>query len=219
MTETTASRQRGRTAARRYDAVVFDLLTALLNSWKLWNAVAGSDTAGLRWRRQYLELTYGAGGYTPYEGIIAESARLAGIPPGTADKLIRRWPDLEPWPETTSVLQALAARVPLAVATNSSDRLAAFAVEATGGRFAAVVTAEMAGAYKPRPEPYRRVLDALGTEPARTLFVAGSAADVPGAGGVGMPVYWHNRLGLPPVDAAVKPMVTEISLSPLLDLV
>jgi hypothetical protein len=30
------------TDAKAYDAVVFDLLTALLNSWKLWNAVAGS---------------------------------------------------------------------------------------------------------------------------------------------------------------------------------
>jgi hypothetical protein len=60
----------------RFDAVVFDLLTALLNSWTLWNAVAGSDAAGLRWRRKYLDLTYGAGAYRPYERIIAEAARL-----------------------------------------------------------------------------------------------------------------------------------------------
>ena len=215
MTEATATPQ----STRRYDAVVFDLLTALLNSWKLWNEVAGSDTAGLRWRRKYLELTYGAGTYTPYEGIIEEAARRADIPPGTAAALMARWADLEPWPEAPSVLQALAGRVPLAVATNSSNHLAGFAVAATGGRFDAVVTSEMAGFYKPRPEPYRRVLEILGTEPSRTLFVAGSAADVPGASGVGMPVYWHNRLGLPPVDDAIKPMVTEISLTPLLDLV
>jgi 2-haloacid dehalogenase len=207
------------TDVNTYDAVVFDLLTALLNSWKLWNEVAGSDEAGLRWRRKYLELTYGAGAYSPYEGIIEEAARLAEIPAGKAAALMARWSDLEPWPEAPSVLQALAARVPLAVATNSSDRLAGFAVAATGGRFAAVVTAEMAGSYKPRPEPYRRVLDLLGTAPSRTLFVAGSAADVPGAGGVGMPVYWHNRQGLPPVDETIKPIATEISLTPLLGLV
>jgi hypothetical protein len=29
------------------------------------------------------------------------------------------------------------------------------------------------------------------------LFVAGSSADVPGAASVGMPVVWHNRVGLP----------------------
>jgi FMN phosphatase YigB (HAD superfamily) len=128
------------TTPARYDAVVFDLLTALLNSWKLWNAVAGSDAAGLRWRRKYLELTYGAGAYRPYEQIIEEAARLADIPAGTAEALLERWPGLEPWPEAPSVLAKLAGRVPLAVATNSSDRLAEFAVAATGGRFAAVVT-------------------------------------------------------------------------------
>jgi len=41
-------------AVRRYDAVAFDLLTALIDSWTLWNAVAGSADAGLRWRRRYL---------------------------------------------------------------------------------------------------------------------------------------------------------------------
>ena len=50
----------------KYDAVVFDLLTALLDSWTLWNAVAGSEEAGMRWRRRYLEITYGCGSYRPY---------------------------------------------------------------------------------------------------------------------------------------------------------
>jgi len=45
----------------RYDAVVFDLLTALLDSWTLWNSVAGSAEDGMRWRRRYLEITYGCG--------------------------------------------------------------------------------------------------------------------------------------------------------------
>jgi hypothetical protein len=29
----------------RYDAVVFDLLTALIDSWSLWNDVVGSPDA------------------------------------------------------------------------------------------------------------------------------------------------------------------------------
>ena len=61
---------------------------------------------------------------------------------------------------------------------------------------------------------HRAVLDRLGTDPARTLFVAGSALDVPGAKGVGMPVYWHNRVGLPPRDDA-RPDYLEKSLEPL----
>jgi FMN phosphatase YigB (HAD superfamily) len=81
-----------------------------------------------------------------------------------------------------------------------------------------VTTAERVGFYKPRPEPSRAVLAALGTSPERTLFVAGSASDVPGAQGVGMPVYWHNRTRLPARDGA-KAAWVEASLEPLLPLV
>jgi hypothetical protein len=42
-----------------YDAVLFDLLTALLDSWTLWNSVAGDGAVGARWRGEYLRLTYG----------------------------------------------------------------------------------------------------------------------------------------------------------------
>jgi hypothetical protein len=51
----------------------------------------------------------------------------------------------------------------------------------------------------------------LGTSPARTLYVAGSAADIPGASALGMPVYWHNRIGLAPIDD-VAPTWLERSL-------
>src|SRR5262245_38987641 len=180
---------------RDYDAVVFDLLTALIDSWTLWNRVAGAPERGFAWRRQYLELTYRAGAYRPYEGIVREAAELAGLDGSLADALIRRWHELAPWPEAPEVLAALAERVPLGIATNCSARLAAIAADRSGGRYAVIATAESVGCYKPRPEPYRAVLTALASDPARTLFVAGSAADVPGAKAVGMPVYWHNRMG------------------------
>ena len=75
----------------RYDAVVFDLLTALLDSWTLWNAVAGSAEAGMRWRRRYLEITYGCGSYRPYETLVREAARDVGLPEGLGGELERRW--------------------------------------------------------------------------------------------------------------------------------
>ena len=43
---------------RRYDAVLFDLLTALLDSGSLWNRVAGNPDDGKRWRAAYLRTTY-----------------------------------------------------------------------------------------------------------------------------------------------------------------
>jgi HAD superfamily hydrolase (TIGR01493 family) len=120
---------------------------------------------------------------------------------------------LQPWPEAPSVLTRIG--LPLAVATNCSNRLGRVAADRLGVPFAVVETAESVGFYKPRPEVYRAVLQELGTVAARTLFVAGSASDVPGARAVGMPVYWHNRLGLAPRDDT-RPDHLEATLEPLL---
>src|SRR5262245_56798859 len=203
---------------RNYDAVVFGLLTALIDSWTTWNRAAGSAEDGLRWRREYLALTYAAGPYRPYADIVRQAPRQADIKPFCVEALFAGWGDMPPWPETRKVLTALAERVPLGVVTNCSATLGAAAVARTGIRFSAIVTAESAGFYKPRPETYLAVLRLLDTVPARTLFVAGSAADVPGAKAVGMPVFWHNRMEMQPVDAA-RPDFVAASLEPLLNLV
>ena len=83
----------------KFQAVIFDLLTALIDSWTLWNAVAGSPEDGMRWRRRYLEITYGCGSYRPYETLVREAARDAGLPEHCGPELERRWGELAPWPE------------------------------------------------------------------------------------------------------------------------
>lgn len=203
----------------RYDAVAFDLLTALIDSWTLWNRAAGSEADGMRWRGAYLRLTYGCGAYRPYEDLVREAAAEVGLGSDAPARLAATWDALEPWPEAAGILRGLAARgLPLGVATNCSVGLGTRAAARVGVPFQALVTAEAAGFYKPRPEPYLRMLDTLGTDPARTLFVAGSPADIPGAGGVGMPVFWHNRAGLPLLADAARPLLTAESLEPLRDL-
>ena len=104
----------------KYEAVIFDLLTALTDSWSLWNSVAGSPERGMAWRRRYLEITYGCGAYRPYETLVREAARDVGLPQQLGDDLEWRWLELSPWPEAASVLQRIP--VPLAVATNCSVR-------------------------------------------------------------------------------------------------
>lgn len=202
-----------------YKAVMFDLLTALLDSWTLWNSVAGSSEAGLAWRGKYLELTYEAGAYRDYGAIIHESAQRAGLPAAHARALIDHWSELAPWPETAEVLRALGAKVPIAVATNASVALGRVAADAVGVPIDVLVTAEAAGFYKPRPEPYRMALEQLKLPASQVLFVAGSAADVPGASGVGMDVYWHNRRGLTPIAGSAPPRYMETSLHALRSLV
>ncbi len=208
------------TGSGLFDAVVFDLLTALLDSWTVWHAAAGSAADGARWRREYLRLTYGCGSYRPYEELVAEAARNVGLHRTHADALAARWSELRPWLEAASVLGTLVDRgIPLGTATNCSRLMGHQAADCARVPFAAVVTAEEAGFYKPRPEPYRAVLQRLGTDPARTLFVAGSSADVPGATAVGMPVFWHNRAGLPFLTGGARPFLVADTLHPLLDLV
>ena len=202
------------------EAIVFDLLTALLDSWSLWNRAAGSKDDGMRWRRAYLALTYGCGVYRPYEDLVREAAAQAGVAASAADALTAYWNTLRPWPEAPQVLSDLADRgIQLGVVTNCSTILGRQAAERVGVSFAVVVTSEDTGYYKPRPEPYRAALDQLGTDPARTLFVAGSPADIPGAAGVGMPVFWHNRAGLPFVADTARPLLIADTLNPLEELV
>jgi HAD superfamily hydrolase (TIGR01509 family) len=107
----------------------------------------------------------------------------------------------------------------VAIATNASVALANIAVACIGVAIPIVVAAEEAGYYKPHPQPYRMALDRLGCDPENVLFVAGSAADVPGASAVGMAVFWHNRRHLGPVEPSVHPQYVSDSLWPVLELV
>ena len=180
-------------------AVIFDLLTALLDSWSLWDATAGNEPLGRRWRARYLELTYACGAYRPYEELVAEAAADAELPSSAPGVLRANWGNLKPWPEVPGVLARLLAEgFRLGVVTNCSTELGGLAATRCGISFDAVVTAEEVGFYKPRPEPYRAVLAALNVAAGEALFVAGSSADVAGAAGAGMPVVWHNRVGLAP---------------------
>ncbi|HEV8228628.1 MAG TPA: HAD-IA family hydrolase [Candidatus Limnocylindria bacterium] len=198
-----------------YAAIGFDLLTALLDSWSLWSDVAGERELGMRWHGASQSLLRGKP-YRPFEDIVRDAAREVGIDRATADELLRRWGESEPWPDVPDVLARLAP-YPRFIVTNCSRRLGTLAA-ARAGKFDLVMTAEEAGAYKPDPRPYRAALDALKLDPKKVLFVAGSAHDVGGASRVGMDVYWANRGRVPaPSDARAKR--EDVDLRGLLELV
>ena len=179
-----------------FDAILFDLLSALLDSWSLWDDVAGDPEAGRRWRLGYLRATNQAKGFEPYLPLIARAAEAEGLPATLADTLAEQWSKLAPWPEARQVLDELASRYRLGVVTNCSEALGQEAARCLNVDFRLVLTAERAGCYKPDPRIYAQAIEALGTPPSRTLYVAGSPYDVLGAVNTGMPVVWHNRLGM-----------------------
>jgi 2-haloalkanoic acid dehalogenase type II len=200
-----------------YDAVLFDLFSGLLDSQPAYDEVARSASLGSRWRSEHSRLCYSAGDYRPHDDLVAEAARRIGLSPDRAPALVARLGELRPWPEAPAVLAQLRATVKIGVVTNCSDEVGRRAAAKVGVPFDVIATAEVAGAYKPRPEPYRLALEALDVNAARTLFVAGSPDDLTGANRVGMPVYWHNRRGLD-LGGRARPLVEHDSLAPLLDM-
>jgi len=176
--------------------IIFDLLTALLDSWSLWNSSCGSSENGHTWRARYLDLTFSCGSYKPYDDLVKQSARDVGLSPKVSENLLRDWDNLEPWPEVGSVLKRLKEKgYRLGVVTNCSTELGTRAA-ARAGNFDVVVTAEEAGFYKPHPKAYGAALKAMGVSPKEALFVAGSSGDVVGAAEAGMRVVWNNHVGL-----------------------
>jgi 2-haloacid dehalogenase len=201
---------------RRYDAVLFDLLTALLDSWWLWNAVAGDADIGRRWRAEYLRITYTIGRYQPYEQLAADAAYSVGLPRRIADDLAARYGEIEPWPEVHGVLGELShADIPLGVVTNCSEKLGRLAASRVPAPLRVMVTAERAGSYKPDRLPYRLALDEIDVVAERCLFVAGSAYDLIGAARVGMHTFWHDRIGMIPPADAPAPLAHHRTLTPL----
>jgi 2-haloalkanoic acid dehalogenase type II len=202
---------------RRYDAVLFDLLTALLDSWSLWNSVAGNEPDGRRWRSAYLAITYRTGPYQAYEKLVADAAEVVGLPRRLADDLAARYSDIEPWPDAGDVLaELLAAGLPLGVVTNCSERLGRVAARRVPVPLDVIVTAERAGFYKPDPQPYLVAMEELGVPPQRCLFVAGSAYDLIGTARVGLPTWWHERIGMTQPVAAPAPIAHHRTLHPLI---
>jgi len=208
------------TTERKFDAILFDLLTALLDSRSLWDAVAGGELEGRSWRAAYLRRTYETGAYRPYEALVAEAATEMGLAPALGERLAARYGELKPWPEVREVLGALRdVGLRLGIVTNCSEELGATAAKCVGIAFDLIVTAERAGHYKPDPRPYRMALAELGITADRCLFVAGSAYDLLGTSKVGLATYWHNRLGMLPLPNAPAALEHHPSLHPLLQLV
>jgi hypothetical protein len=134
----------------------FDLLTALIDLDTLFGRRLPEEAGA---GDKYLALTYQQGAYHPYEAIVRAAAERS-----VSTRLRRR---------ARAALGRVAAmagnrrgRRRAAPAARRRDQLldrARSARRGCGIAFAALVTAEEAGFYKPRPEPYRAVLAQLGT--------------------------------------------------------
>ena len=164
---------------RRYEAVLFDLLTGLLDSWTLWNAVAGSEEAGRRWRAAYLAVTYRTGRYQPYQELVARAAELVGLPRRLPMELAAGYGKHPSAADVVTTLRKLhEAGMPLGVVTNCSEALGRLAAGRIPVPFSVIVTAERAGDDKPTDAALSACTARVGVAAENCLFVAGSAYDL-----------------------------------------
>lgn len=170
-------------------AVLFDLLMAVMNSLETWSSAAGAEL-GIAWRDSVTDRMRAAGAYVAYDALVEESARDLGVPPAAVQRLRHDWSRMRPWPDAAA-LTGLA--LPYAFVTNCSVSLAREASRRSGLAPHFTLSAEEAGWYKPRAEIYQQACARIGSEPGRTVFVAGAAYDAEGAHAAGLRAWLVPR--------------------------
>jgi 2-haloacid dehalogenase len=107
--------------------------------------------------------------------------------------LLGAWHRLDPWPDVREGLELL--RRDHLTATLSNGHVALLVHLARHGdlRFDAILSAELAGAFKPAPETYRTAARLLGVAPEETMLVAAHPDDLAGARAAGLRSAFVHR--------------------------
>lgn len=136
---------------------------------------------------------------------------LPGDPLAAAQYIKRRLADAPADPQAAPVLDALRGRYPVALLSNADDDFLLECLERNGLRFDLVVTSERAGALKPDPAIFQRLLEELNLPAESVLYVGDQPIpDVLGARRAGLRVVWLDRAGrrrprqVPPPDLRLR---------------
>ncbi len=101
------------------------------------------------------------------------------------DDLNLVWHRLRPWPDSVDGLTRLKAGYVLATLSNGNVALLVNMAKRAGLPWDAVLSAELAGAYKPDHEVYVKAADLLGLKPEQVMMVAAHRGDLRAAAEVG----------------------------------
>ena len=103
------------------------------------------------------------------------------------------WHRLDPWPDVRAGLEALRGERPVAMLSNGHVALLVDLARHGDLRFDAVLSAELARAYKPAPEAYRTAARLLGVQPAELMLAAAHPWDLEGARDAGLKTAFVDR--------------------------
>lgn len=195
-------------AALDIKAVVFDVFGTVVD-WrgsiaaeaeailgKAGHAVDGQAFA-LAWRERYQpsmeEIRAGRRPFVKLDTLhrenlleVLDTHAIAGVPAPVLDDLNRAWHRLKPWPDVVDGLTRLKRRYIIAPLSNGNVALMVNLARQAGLPWDVILGAEVAKAYKPDPEAYKRAAALLDLDPGACLMVAAHNGDLVAAAATGM---------------------------------
>ena len=111
---------------------------------------------------------------------------LGGLDEATRAELNRAWHRLDAWPDVTPGLARLKTGFRLAPVSNGNISLMVDLARRNGFPWDAILGAEIAGDYKPKPRVYLAAADAFDLAPADCMMVAAHSSDLAAAAACGL---------------------------------
>ena len=205
--------------------LLFDVFGTLVD-WRsslIDLATANAAGAGLQadwvaivddWRRSYqpaLDEVRRGSGWRDLDSVQRETLRdvLARhgvrLPAADQESLVTGWRQLRAWPDSRPGLDRLRRRHVTATLSNGHLALLADLLKFAGLRVDALLSAQLAGSYKPDPEVYLTALRLLDCPPAEAGMVAAHPSDLRAAAALGLrPIFVRRPLewgpGVPPAE-------------------
>lgn len=124
---------------------------------------------------------------------VLEEFEIEGVPAPTIDVLNRAWHRLDPWPDVTDGLARLKQHRIIAPLSNGNVALMVNLAKYAGLPWDVILGAEVANAYKPDLEAYRRAAALLDLSTSECLMVAAHNDDLVAAAATGMKTAFVPR--------------------------
>jgi 2-haloacid dehalogenase len=171
-------------------------------------AACGIDLDGARfaddWRARYVPSMRAVNDGGVWRGLddlhrdtlveVLDQHGVAGrVDDGTCEDLVRAWHRLPAWPDSVAGLAAVGESCVVGTLSNGGMALLTHLVKAAALPFDVILSAELAGRYKPDPAAYRTAVDLLGLRPEQVLLVAAHHRDIEGARRVGLATAFLER--------------------------
>ncbi len=202
---------------------LFDVHSAVREHASDLGAVAGRVSE--IWRAKQLEYTWihaGLNTQLPFREVTRQGLLYAlavcGLDEAIAPRLLEAYQSLQTYPEVPDVLRRLKDQgAKLAILSNGDPDMLDDIVGNAGldGVFDALISARVAGTFKPSPKVYGLATEVYGVGAGDITFLSSNRWDIAGAKAFGFTCIWVNRSGAPDEYPDLGPDRVVSNLSPL----